>query len=246
MDPLPPSKEILDNKRWLFFKLYKDPDSERSWQNNLNWYHQILIQIVRPIVDAHDDIRAVFFGIYGQDHYDNEDEEYEKQINPQAQTNWVFVRLRMAVELKNKDTIKNEFMSAILNNKKLIWDYEVMNTFNVMRDLGSRYGSNNEDQTLGFVRYWDAGCRYILSIVTMPGNWMADVDVWGIPHLINNSIGAWLRQKPPQSCPNCGNQMYINITGATIRLGADTDVGVPLLVLVCPHCQTIASLSTNM
>jgi hypothetical protein len=196
-------------------------------------------------VDSKEAIRAVFFGIYGQDHYDNEDEEYEKQINPQTQINWVFIRLRVTVEL-NKDAIKNEFVSAIQKNKNLIWDYEVMNTFNVMRDLGSRYGSNNEDQTLGFVRYWDAGRRYILSILTMPGNWMVDVDVWGIPHLINNSIGAWLRQKPPQSCPKCGNQMYINITGATFRLRADTDIGVPLLALVCPNCQTIVHLSTNM
>lgn len=169
----PTSKEILDNKKWLYFKLYKDPHSE------------------------------------------------------------------MAIELKNKDAIKNEFVSDILKNKNLIWDYEVMNTFNVMRDLGSRYGSKNEDQTLRFVRYWDAGCKYILSILTMPGNWIVDVDVWGIPHLINNSIGAWLRHKPSDVCSKCGGQMYINTTGGVqFRFSEEADIKTPLFALVCKNCSS--------
>jgi hypothetical protein len=235
MDLLLASKETLDNKSWLYFKLYKDPASDCSWQNSLNWYHQTLITVVKPIVDAKKMIRAVFFGIYGQDHYDNEDEEYERQITPHA-TSFVFIRLRLQVEPANKEKIKNEFLRIVQENENLVWDYEVMNTFHVMRDIGSRFGSNNEDQTLGFVRYWDAGCRYILSILTMPGNWIAGVDVWGIPHLINNSIGAWLRREcEPVPCPRCQTHMYSNTTVLGFTPPATINQ-TPVFFFVCPNC----------
>jgi hypothetical protein len=243
------SAEILDGKNWLFFKFYRNPTSVCTWQDNLNWYHQTLMTIVKKIVDNNENVVAVFFGIYGQDHYDDEDEEFEKRITFPPGSNFVFIRLRLAVKLNNKEALKKTLLTLIENNKELVWDYELMNTYRVMSDdelsLGRRFGSNEEDQTLKFVRYWDAGCRYILSILTMPGNWKADVDVWGIPHLINNSIGARLRPKTPRKCEKCGAPMYMNTTLSEMRFNLNA-VKVPAMEFSCNNCSTPAVISTRI
>jgi hypothetical protein len=123
-----------------------------------------------------------------------------------------------------------------------------MVTWNVASDLGTRYGSNLANQTLGFMRYWDAACRYILSILAMPGNWKDDVDVWGVPHLVNNSMGAWLRPKGnPRICPNCQAHMYMSTTpGAVIFPTSITEIGTPLFVFVCPRCQNVLPNAINI
>ena len=42
-------------------------------------------------------------------------------------------------------------------------------------------------------------------------NWALDIDVWGIPHLVNNSLGGWLRpERDPVPCPTCQTHMYMN------------------------------------
>jgi hypothetical protein len=158
--------------------------------------------------------------------------------------------LRVAVKSGSKNRVKNAILTSIGNNGTLVWDYELMVTCNVAGDLGSRFGSNSAAQTLGFIRYWDAGCRYILSILTMPGNWIADVDVWGIPHLVNNSMGIWLRQeRPPVICPNpnCGGHMYMNTVPIPVTFAPPiTQIDLPTFVFICPRCQRTQFLSSNI
>ena len=247
MDPLLDSREILNDKNWLYFKLYKDPASDIDWQNNLNWYHQTLITVVRPIVSANQMVNVVFFGVYGQDHYDDEDEDYEKQIEIET-TNFVFIRLRLHVNPANKEQLKKEILKVIQENRNLIWDFEVMNSFHVMNDLGSRFGNNENNQTAMYVRFWDAGCRYILSILEMPGNWKKDVDIWGIPHLINNSLGAWLRQeRGPRVCPQCGEHMYMNTTPIPFQFSAPiNEIPLPSFAFICPKCRYCLAASSNI
>ena len=55
-----------------------------------------------------------------------------------------------------------------------------------------RNGVINQQNTTRFMQYWDAGCRYILSIISESEGWEENVDVWGVPHLINNALGGWL------------------------------------------------------
>jgi hypothetical protein len=123
---------------------------------------------------------------------------------------------------------------------------EVMQTYHVRNDIGSRYGSRNDSQTLKFIRYWDAACRYILTILDLNQNWNPDVDVWGIPHLINNSLGGWLRlERGPVICSNCNSHMYM-ATEATYQPQNIQVNGFPYCIFVCPNCLTVTCRAFNI
>lgn len=247
MDSILASNRLLDQRSWLFLKLYKNPQLPTDWANSLNWYHQTLISVVRPVVSTNSDIACLFFGLYGPESYCEEDEHYIKTLE-QTAGNFVYIRMRLATIKGKKNSIKNALLTSIAQNAGLVWDYEAMSTFNVMGDLGSRYGCNSPSQTLQYVRYWDAGCRYILSILRMPGNWEQTVDVWGIPHLINNSLGAWLRPNgSPKLCPNCQGEMYMSTTCWDITFNAPIQrTGLPLFVFSCPRCGGIYPQNSNI
>lgn len=236
MDSLLVTPEVLNHRNWIYFKIYKNPTSHTDFMSILNWYHQVLIEIVRPLIINNNRIRAVFFGIYGPSEYEfSRREEYERRIEP-PDTNVVYIRLRLSVEQNTKNDVKNEFINEFQNNGNLVWNYETMVTFDVRHDLGRRYGSNDDIQTLQFIRYWDAACRYILSIVTLPGNWIPNVDVWGIPHLVNNSLGSLLRPRGGRFyCPKCSNPMYMFTM--LINLQNNVSIGCsPSFVFICPNC----------
>lgn len=247
MDSILTASSILDEKNWLFFKLYKDPSSPSDWRSNLDWYHQTLMDVVKPVVLNTPQIRVVFFGFYGPIAYDVENERYERQITPPT-TNVVYIRLRFSVKRGSKRNTKNALLTSIINNRNLVWDYEIMRTYHVRNDLGSRYGSNLDGQTLRFVRYWDAACRYILSILTYPHNWVSNVDVWGIPHLVNNSLGGVLRPRNAtrgRTCSNCGQPLYL-ITGMK-QLASSASISVlPCLLAVCKQCGRASPCSVNL
>lgn len=248
MDSILKLRSILNKRNWLFYKLYKDPTSSNDWKSNLDWYHQTLLNIVKPTVRNNPEIRVVFFGFYGPKAYDAERETYERQIDPPS-ADVVFIRLRVSVKRGRKRHVKNAFITSINENRNIVWDYESMVTYNVSSDLGGRFGSNLNDQTLEFVRYWDAACRYILSILAFPGNWTQNVDVWGIPHLVNNSLGAWLRpERDPIACPNCQRHMYMSTvpTSSTLNRPIGGQIQVPLFLFICPNCfhRTLISINT--
>jgi hypothetical protein len=190
---------------------------------------------------------AIFFGLYGPEGHVIEEEIYEKNIE-EPNANLTFIRLRVAAKTGKKADVKNAFLAIIRNHRNLVWDYETMITFNVNGDLGPRFGSNNSPQTLRFIRYWDAGCRYILSILSMPGNWIRDVDVWGVPHLINNSIGASLRpERNPIICQNCQAHMYMKTSLDAANLPAPIQhIQVPVFVFFCPNCGNQSLISSNI
>ena len=122
-----------------------------------------------------------------------------------------------------------------------------MVTYDVSRDLGPRYGSNLNNQTLQFIRYWDAGCRYILSTRSMPGNWKRDIDIWGVPHLVNNSIGSWLRPNKLCSNPNCNSRMYMNTVPITFQFSNPVNqIDLPAFVFVCPSCLNMLACPSNI
>jgi hypothetical protein len=247
MDSILTCNRLLVNRSWLFFKLYKDPQAPTDLITNLNWYHQTLINVVRPIINGNPNISSIFFGLYGPEPYDTEDERYVNRLTPPA-SNVVFIRLRVATKKGKKNNVKNAFLTSVAQNTNLVWNCETMVTWNVANDLGTRYGSSLANQTLEFIRYWDAACRYILSILVMPGNWKDDVDVWGVPHLVNNSMGGWLRTKGnPRICPNCQANMYMSTTrGTVISPTPITNIETPLFVFVCPRCGYVLPNEINI
>ena len=247
MDSILTAKSILKQNNWLFFKLYKDPSAPSDWRTNLDWYHQTLIHVVKPAVSNTPEIRVVFFGFYGPMAYNVENESYEQQIAAPT-TNVVYIRLRLSVKKGSKTRVKNALLTSVNMNRNLVWDCEIMRTYHVRNDLGSRYGSNLDSQTLQFIRYWDAACRYILSILAYPNNWVANVDVWGIPHLVNNSLGGALRlQNTAQghTCLNCGQPLYI-ITGMTQFSSPVSVSALPCLPTICKQCGRFYHHSVNI
>jgi len=236
MDSILTTLDILQSENWIYFKIFDDPSLKRSWKDQLDWYHQVLIKIVKPLIHNSPEVRAVFFGTYGPEKYEPEKEEYENKIVA-PNVNVDYLRLRLSVDQESKEDLKNKFVNELDSRKNIVWGYETMLTYHVRCDLGDRYGSHNDDQTLQFIRYWDAACRYILSILTLPGNWTQDVDVWGIPHLVNNSLGAWLRpERSPVLCPACQTHMYMP---ARYELPSSVTVSsnaFPIVLFVCPKC----------
>jgi hypothetical protein len=236
------TNEILLSENWLQSKLYRNPNAP-AW--NLDWYHDVLRDVVRPFVLSTEEVQAVFFGIYGPTPYELENEdEYERKIAP-PKSKVVFIRLRAYVGSDNKKTVRNKLMEMMDSHRNLVWDYEIFKEYRVRDDLGGRYGrrsdgSIDDNRTLLFIRYWDSGCRYILSILGDKGNWESNVDVWGIPHLINNSLGSWLRP-PGAKCKKCGNLMYMATSVAPVfssLLPQLSSLGhLPIFLFVCPNCK---------
>lgn len=248
MDSILSARSILDKKNWLFFKICKDPSSPLDWKSSLDWYHSVLIDVVKPIVLNTPEIRVVLFGFYGPAPYATEGETYGKQIAPPT-ADTVFIKLRISVMKGTKRKVTSKFLRSFGNGRALVWDYELMTTYNVLNDLGGRFGNNLDSQTLEFVRYWDAACRYILSILTLPGNWVQNVDVWGMPHLVNNSLGAWLRpERDPVICPSCQAHMYMKTVPTSVAVGQPPvlQIQVPCFLFVCPSCPTQFLYSINI
>jgi len=245
-------KEILLGENWLYFKLYRNPSEDFDW--NLDWYHDVLRKVISPFVESTKQIGAVFFGIYGPREYALEDKDkYERTITP-PKSKVSFIRLRAYVGSDNKKTVSNKLVMEIESHRNLIWDYEILKEYKVRDDLGGRYGrrsdgSIDDDRTLRFIRYWDSACRYILSILGDEGNWDPNVDVWGIPHLINNSLGGLLRP-PGAKCQKCGSLMYIVTSVVPIPsslLPALSSLRrAPIFLFICPNCNKVKIGTTNI
>ncbi|MDQ1279278.1 MAG: hypothetical protein QG670_538 [Thermoproteota archaeon] len=249
------SPNLLDSENWVHYKLYRSPRESSHWKLILDWYHKVLREIVRPLVDSTADIESVLFGIYSpglpslQDKYDRYTQyetadKYERRIRiPEA--NVIFIRLRLYADPTHRKSVSEKLKERIEANKILIWDFEILRDYKVMEDLGNRYGrrssgSIDEDMTVHFIRYWDAACRYILSILIENGNWNQSVDVWGIPHKLNNSLGGWLRFTDAK-CPKCGKTMYMATGPIPIPQSFLPILSkfkrAPIFILSCPDCN---------
>ena len=72
---------ILDDKNWIFFRIYGLPTATVDWKIKLDWYHEVLRKLVKPIVDTTKRVRAVFFGIYGPRKYElGNPKDYERML----------------------------------------------------------------------------------------------------------------------------------------------------------------------
>jgi ribosomal protein S27AE len=154
--------------------------------------------------------------------------------------------------VENVDSAMKSLVSVIQSNIALTCDYEILE-YRVRDDLGNRYGRLNDGtiddhRTVMFIRYWDAACRYILEILTTLRNWDSNVDVWGIPHLVNNSLGAWLRLSNAQ-CARCSTSMYLAThteIPQQLRQRLATFSKAPICLFLCPQCSSVTVASTNI
>lgn len=54
---------ILDPQNWLYLKLYKQQSAGATWKTQLDWYHGVLRNIVKPWCYQYSDIGFIFFGV---------------------------------------------------------------------------------------------------------------------------------------------------------------------------------------
>ncbi len=259
------TESVLNGANWIHFKLYRNPGEDTHWKSLLDWYHKVLRDVVRPFIESTKEAKVVLFGVYGPraseelDKYDRytqyeTPDNYERKIRL-PESNIVFIRLRIYTEPNNKREVTNKLIAKTESNKELIWNYEVLKDYRVIEDLGDRYGgrrgdsSIDEDRTVQFIRYWDAGCRYILSILVEEGNWDESIDVWGVPHKLNNSLGGWLRFGDAK-CPRCGRMMYMSTGPIAIPPSfvpvLSTYRQAPIFIFGCPKCNMAGIAPMNI
>lgn len=244
--------DALEAENWLHFKFFREQRSDDAWRTQLDWYHDVLRSVVKPWVSTNRNIRFVFFGIYGPEPYSVEPQNYVKRISSRPSGKVNYVRLRAFVP-QDRQAVNDALIETVQNHRTAIWDYEILEGYNVLDDLGNRFGrldsgSIDNNRTTLFIRYWDAACRYILEILTRPGNWDSNVDVWGIPHLVNNSLGAWLRVSSVK-CPSCSTAMYM-ATWWPIPQQLLSQLGIssnaPICLFMCPQCPSVALAPINI
>lgn len=237
---------VWTKENWIQFKLYDDPEINRDWRSFLLWYHTTL-RTLRPIVEFEQGVVLTLFTTYGPQDYENSERAIAERSLPNIPNGKVcFIRLRIFPLSGLRNRIKDAFEKEF-NTLRGLWNYETFTEYDVLGDLGNRYGRDgtgiiNRENTLRFMRYWDAGCRYVLSIMSESGTWEDNVDVWGIPHLINNALGGWLRL-PSAKC-TCGGKLYITTSYVEIKIASAT--AVPLFLSCCSKCENRSLVSTNI
>lgn len=221
----------------------------------LTCYHGILFSI-KPVVENRDMVDSFFFSQYGPEEYSPEDiSRYVRRSRvldtpggPREKVS--YIRLRVCPYSERIDSFNELLAQSLDQNSALVLDYEILKHYDPVADLGNRYGRRNDgtidyDSTISFVRYWEAGCRYILSGLNQTSGFRQNIDVWGIPHLINNAIGSWLRLSPnAQKCPSCGKSLWI----ATIPCQLSQALAakdLPLFPAFCLDCGWAGPFHTN-
>lgn len=233
-------------QNWIQFKLYDDPAINRDWRTSLNWYHTTL-RTIRPTVESDEAVALVLFTTYGPQDYESSERVIAERSLPSVPNNKVsFIKLRIFPIAGLRERVKG-ICEERFNTLEGLWNYETFKEYDVLADLGNRYGRDqtgviNRENTLRFMRFWDAGCRYILSIMSESGDWEENVDVWGVPHLINNALGAWLRL-PIARC-GCGGPVCIATSPVQINPTQVTEV--PLFLSCCSKCGKQSLVSTNI
>jgi hypothetical protein len=234
--------DIFEAQNWLYFKLYRKHVESNSWKERLDWYHIVLREIVKPWAGSQTDSRFILFSLYGPEQYCGKERRYVKQLSPVPLEPHLYINVRSYVP-ENKQPARENLVSRI-RQAKFIWDFEEVDGYDVRGDLGNRFGrltdgTIDEHRTISFIRYWDAACKYILEVLTSTENWDETIDVWGVSHMVNDSLGAWLRLSDAE-CPQChSKKLCINTNIMDVPLGfqSPSPPRVPLFLCLCPQCN---------
>ncbi len=221
---------ITEQSNWLSFNIFFPPKTllDEIPKNN-KCYYEFLKDNLKPFIESKmEEIKYLFFSQYLTkkpidkiiiDKFNSEDwfkelHELPAKIVTQLGNKIRYVRLRFYIN-RNRKTIITEFIS-LLDNLDSILGYQIVE-YDVSRDLGKRYSNHSGilDESIElkrltlFIEYWNAICRYILSIIT--DDYYLDfrnVDITGILHLGFNSLG---NQLPLNfhKCERCGSTIYL-------------------------------------
>lgn len=240
--------EYLKGTKWIQFKIFMKPKDHIFWKEGLDWYHSVL-RILKPALENNHNVLAILYTYYGPVDYKSELESlYEKKISRIPEYEVFFIWLRINVEDENRGDIILDISEILSSNQRQAWDYEILKEYDILGDIGNRFGRRNdgavdEETTIRFIKYLDAGCRYILSTLDKKGNWCENIDVWGIPHLINNALGGWLRVE--SRCEKCGEKLHVPTYPMKFAGPFNLDT-FPAFPLVCPKCNDVIVKAINI
>ncbi len=221
---------ITEQSNWLSFNIFFPPKTFLAGIPKSNkCYYEFLKDNLKPFIESKiEEIEYLFFSQYTNqkpvdiiaiDRFNVEDwfqelQELPTDLKIQLGNNLRYIRLRFYIK-DNRERIKTEFIK-ILESLENILGYQLVE-YDVLSDLGERYSNHtntlNESIALKrlmyFIEYWNAICRYILSIITDDYNLdFENVDVTGILHLGFNSLGNNLPFNF-QKCERCGSPIYL-------------------------------------
>jgi len=238
---------LLKPKGWIQLKVLMNLSSETDLRGKLNCYYGIL-SLLRPILTNRQLIDVIFFSQYGPEDYTPESEIlYVKRVQALPTNKISYIRIRIH-PMEGKRAVVIDSVSRLLTNQTLVWDFEIFNEYDTRGDLGNRYGRRDDttiddEATINFVKYWDAGCRYILSVLNDSNDFRQNVDVWGIPHLINNAVGSVLRL--PRKCQKCNGRLWLITSPIKIEQEIKTKT-FPLFLAICPECGFMTPIISNI
>ena len=227
---------LTEVSNWLSFNIYYTPDTLIGGITKYQkWYFRFLRDILKPfLLNYKNNVIYVYFGDYFYqkpvnkiiinefdfsnwiDRFDNLKRENllsPDEIN-QFQEGIRYIRLRLFINSNQRDSIIKNFIEQI-EDIEYILGFELVK-YDVISDLGRRFSSKKEEWNHSldklerleyFIKYWDAVCRYILTIIT--NDYYLDfenVEIGSILHLGFHSLGSNL---PIQKCQNCGGILYL-------------------------------------
>ena len=212
-------------------------------------YHGISL-LVKLVLEDRRLLESFFFSQYGPENYVEEDSSrYIRRIDTLPNQAISYIRLRISPVSGNRDNAVQSLTTILLQNRALVLGFEILSSYDPVTDLGNRYGKRDDGTvddlaTVDFIRYWEAGCRFILSALNQMPGFRKNVDVWGIPHLINNAIGSLLRMQN-QNCPKCKSPMWILTWPISIQMSAPPS-SLPLFPCLCIECGWSSAITTNI
>jgi len=221
---------ITEQSNWLSFNIFFPPKTLLGEiPKNNKCYFEFLKDNLKPFIESKmEEIKYLFFSHYitqkpidkiiidkfNTEDWFNELHKLPANIVSQLGNNMRYVRLRFYIN-RNREIIITEFKN-LLDNLDSILGYQLVE-YDVSSDLGKRYSNHSDilDESIEirrltlFIEYWNAICRYILSIIT--DDYFLDfknVDITGILHLGFNSLGNHLPLNF-QKCERCGGVIYL-------------------------------------
>jgi len=140
------------NNKWLYRTIHGYPD-------DYSWYFKLLSDVVKPFIDKNNPIIDRFFFLHYYPKYGNEPEgsKLERKLSDK-ETNVAFIRLRIRVEQKDLHVLETSLLDFI-KRSSVVRETEP-GTYDVMGDLGKRYGNNRVEE---LIDYLDKSSRLCLT-----------------------------------------------------------------------------------
>lgn len=239
---------LLESNSWLELRIIMKLEGNVTWKTKLTVYHQTLLALI-PILNDRELIDVFFFTQYGPCEYTQNEPtaNYIRKIQEPISHKVSYIKIRVHPLEEHREELTRQ-ITSLLESQDQVIDFEILGEYNVMSDLGHRYGRRDngvidDEATINFVRYWDAGCRYLLSVITGPSGFSQNVDIWGVPHLIYNAIGSYLRIS--EMCPRCGGRQWL----VTDQIEIPENIPfnhLPAFLILCQNCDYSNIISTNI